>query len=164
MATSYTFKPIVTDGLLFYLDACNTKSYIGSGTSSYDIKNNQLGELKNGVSFSNGIFTFDGVNDYIDFGTSLAQTMSGYDKFTVSIWVKKTSSVVDAPLGIYDGSPLKGWFLQWYSNGIIYCGVRNGGINSNSTSLDWTDSWYNITFVFDGAQANDIDKGLSHIV
>ena len=68
MATSYPFIPIVTDGLVLYLDPINTKSYSGSGTSSYDLKGNLLGELVNGVGFSNKSFTFDGSDDYIDYG------------------------------------------------------------------------------------------------
>lgn len=57
---------IITDGLVLYLDAANTKSYPGSGTTWFDISgNNNHFTLYNGVSFSNNIMIFDGVNDYI---------------------------------------------------------------------------------------------------
>jgi hypothetical protein len=61
---------VVRDGLVLYLDAANLKSYPGSGTVVKDIVSNSInGTLLNGVSFSNsnkGIFSFDGVDDYIN--------------------------------------------------------------------------------------------------
>lgn len=63
---------IVRDGLALYLDAANTKSYPGSGTTWTDIsgKGND-GTLTNGPTFSSdnlGNIVFDGSNDY--FSTS----------------------------------------------------------------------------------------------
>ena len=60
---------IVRDGLAFYLDAANTKSYPGSGTTWTDIsgKGND-GTLTNGPTFSSdnlGSIVFDGSNDHI---------------------------------------------------------------------------------------------------
>lgn len=56
---------IVTNGLVLALDAANTKSYPGTGTTWYDISgNNNHVTLYNGVSFSNNSFTGDGTNDY----------------------------------------------------------------------------------------------------
>lgn len=64
-----TFIPIVTDGLIIYIDVANPKSYPGSGTTIYDLSgNNNHGTLYNGVGYSQsngGVLTFDGVNDYI---------------------------------------------------------------------------------------------------
>jgi len=60
---------IVTNGLVFALDAANNKSYPGSGTSWYDLSgNSNNGTLTNGPTFSNvnqGSIVFDGVNDYV---------------------------------------------------------------------------------------------------
>ena len=64
----------VTDGLVLYLDAANTKSYSGSGTTWTDLtgKGND-GTLINGVSHvpntNFGYFDFDGTNDRVDFST-----------------------------------------------------------------------------------------------
>jgi hypothetical protein len=61
---------VVRDGLVLYLDAANPKSYPGTGTIVKDIVSNSInGTLLNGVSFSDlnkGIFSFDGVDDYIN--------------------------------------------------------------------------------------------------
>jgi dipeptidyl aminopeptidase/acylaminoacyl peptidase len=57
---------IVTDGLVLCLDAGNTKSYPGSGTTWTDLSGNgNNGTLVNGVGYSNGSLSFDGSDDYI---------------------------------------------------------------------------------------------------
>jgi hypothetical protein len=64
---------IVTDGLVLALDAANTKSYPGSGTTWYDLSGNGInGSVNNGPAFSTekgGSLQFDGVNDVISLGT-----------------------------------------------------------------------------------------------
>tara|TARA_S200002703_G_scaffold68715_2_gene59638 strand:- start:149 stop:865 length:717 start_codon:yes stop_codon:yes gene_type:complete len=64
---------IVTDNLVFCVDAGNTKSYPGSGTTWTDLsgKGNN-GTLTNGPTYSSangGSIEFDGNNDYVDLGT-----------------------------------------------------------------------------------------------
>ena len=99
MATSFAFKPITTNGLVLYLDAANTKSYPGSGTTWIDLTTNRNnGTLTN---FSNpspqtildsaygGSILFDGVNDYVDLSTKLR--FSNRD-ITYDFWVKSTDN------------------------------------------------------------------------
>jgi hypothetical protein len=68
MTTSYS-PLIVTDGLVMYLDAANSKSYPGAGINWTDIsRNNNNGILTNGPTFSSanlGSIVFDGVDDYV---------------------------------------------------------------------------------------------------
>jgi len=58
---------IVTNGLVLHLDATNSSSYAGTGTSWFDISgNNYHFNLQNGPVFTGtngGVFTFDGTND-----------------------------------------------------------------------------------------------------
>ena len=70
MASNNAYGPqIVTDGLALCLDANNTKSYPGAGSTWYDLsgEGNHL-TLYNSVPWSNtnqgGCFTFDGTSDY----------------------------------------------------------------------------------------------------
>jgi hypothetical protein len=60
---------IVTDGLVLYLDAANTRSYPGSGTVWTDLaRGGNNGTLINGPMFDNGnggSIVFDGTNDYV---------------------------------------------------------------------------------------------------
>ena len=84
---------IVTDGLVFCLDAANSKSYSGNGTTISDISLSKLSATAvNGVTFnSGGYFEFDGVNDYITLGnTTVANVFTG--DFTVSAWVYRLTN------------------------------------------------------------------------
>jgi len=67
MATAYS-PLVVTDGLVMYLDAGNTKSYPGAGTTWTDVsRNGNNGTLTNGPTFNSangGSIVFDGVDDY----------------------------------------------------------------------------------------------------
>jgi hypothetical protein len=75
VAQNYYGGPIVTDGLVFAIDAGNLVSYPKSGTSVYNLTGSgATGTLTNGVGFSNvydGTWVFDGTDDYIvtDVGT-----------------------------------------------------------------------------------------------
>jgi hypothetical protein len=69
---------VVTDGLVLALDAANTFSYPGSGTTWTDLSvNGNNGTLVNGVGYNGsngGSLSFDGVDDYIS--TPVAGTFS----------------------------------------------------------------------------------------
>jgi hypothetical protein len=77
MGVNYNPK-IVTDGLVLCLDAANTKSYPGSGTTWTDLTGNGYnGTLVNGASYNSvygGVIALDGVNDYIDVPINLTNT------------------------------------------------------------------------------------------
>ncbi len=81
---------IVRDGLALYLDAANTKSYPGSGTTWTDISGkNHAGTLTNGPTFSSdngGSIVFDGSNDYVN-ATPITKPAS----CTFSCWAKSTN-------------------------------------------------------------------------
>ena len=65
---------IVTDGLVFNVDAANKKSYPGSGTTWFDLSGNgNNGTLTNGPTFDSnngGSIFFDRTNDEVIFGNS----------------------------------------------------------------------------------------------
>ena len=82
---------IVTDGLIFAVDAGSTRSYPGTGTVATDLVGSKTGTLTNGVGFNSsngGSWDFDGTDDYINFG------VTGFDfgtgNFNVSCWIKTT--------------------------------------------------------------------------
>jgi hypothetical protein len=62
---------VVNDGLVMYLDAGNTNSYLGNGSTTWlNLKNNTTNAvLVNGPTFTtqnNGSILFDGINDVIN--------------------------------------------------------------------------------------------------
>ena len=81
---------IISDGLVFYLDAANRRSYSGSGLTVNGLVGAINGALVNGVGFTSlnsGSFTFDGTNDQILLNNVI---LSGSQDFTISAWVEST--------------------------------------------------------------------------
>ena len=71
MANYYGTPAIVTDGLVFAVDAGNQQSYVTASLDTFNLVGSQTGSLKNDTGFSNdnqGVWDFDGADDYIDCG------------------------------------------------------------------------------------------------
>jgi len=85
---------IVTDGLVFNMDAANRASYPKSGTTVTDTIDNNTGTIS-AATFSDvneGVFSFDGTDDYIDFGNIL--NFERTDSFSIECWFKRDRSGV----------------------------------------------------------------------
>ena len=141
---------IVTDGLVIYLDAANTRSYSGSGTSSNSLVGGIGATLVNGVGFTssnNGAFIFDGSNDYINFGNSSAvQQSSG----TLSAWAKASS-----PGGGYRGIIAKqGAYGLFYTDSVLVAydwaadAPRSTGVNIADNT------WKNVVLTYQSGVSN----------
>jgi len=119
---------IVTSGLVLALDAANTKSYPGSGTTWTDLGGNgNTGTLTNGPTYSSangGSIVFDGSNDYINLPYLL---LSGSQDFTVNIWIKANSHSGGTIFCNYPAGNLQ-----------LFYGTVNTGmwLNNASTYLD----------------------------
>jgi hypothetical protein len=132
---------IVTNGLVFDLDAAVSRSYSGIGLTANGLVGGIGGTLVNGVGFTssnNGSFIFDGSNDYIELGTSI----QNYSVFTTSFWIN--FNFFDAshrsPLG--DNSQNDSYHILFLF-GNIYLGFSSSsfvGITHNNVS---TNTWYN---------------------
>ena len=130
MGTKYN-PNIVRDGLVYYIDAANTRSYSGSGNTAYGLIGGIGGTLVNGVGFSSvnaGYFSLDGTNDYIDFGTVPANTTG---TSTVACWVKTTSSTTGLPLAF---DSYGGIYINRFTTGKI--SAFFDGSTGNNTSAD----------------------------
>ena len=84
---------IISDGLIFYLDGSNRRSYTGSGLTAFGLVDRIDSTLVNGTGFSSsnlGFFSFDGANDYISFAYP-EKLNSGYP-ITLSLWANWTTT------------------------------------------------------------------------
>lgn len=91
----YGGPEIVTDGLVLHLDAANSKSYPGSGSTWFDLSENNNGTLINGPIYSSankGSLVFDGVNDR---GTFASQVFSTSPQ-TYEVWARAIKSNIAA--------------------------------------------------------------------
>ena len=81
---------IVTNGLVFWLDAGIPSSYPTSGTTWTDLSGNKNnGTLTNGPTFNSGSIVFDGVNDYINIPD--ANSLTNTSTLSINCWVRVTS-------------------------------------------------------------------------
>lgn len=113
---------IVTDGLIFSVDAYNQKSYVSGDTTTNDLTSNgNNGTLVNGVGFDDKTWTFDGVNDHINFGDVDVLNSS---PITVEFWMNPTSYG-----GIGFGRIISKVSVQFPSNGFDV--FLNGGSNKS---------------------------------
>ena len=142
MSISYNPR-IVTDGLVLYLDAGNTKSYPGSGTTWTDLSGNgNNGILTNGPTYSSsngGAIVFDGVNDRIECGTWSVPYI------TVSTWVYKTSSTTNQ--GICRKQT--GWAVSQY-NGTLQVAPGTSWTFYNTGYTIPLNTWVNVVYTYSG--------------
>jgi hypothetical protein len=86
---------LIQDGLVFAIDASDKNSYVSGSNISYSLIGTFSGSFTNGASYASnnqGVFTFDGTNDYID--VSNAQQLNPRTgSFTVDFWCNVSSSV-----------------------------------------------------------------------
>jgi len=151
---SYNFgKGIVTDGLVFYVDAANDNSYPGTGTDWADLSGSTTATLTNGPTFDSGnggSIAFDGTNDYTDFGNTLP--IDGTSAGTVSIWAK-TSASTSLLFTKYDtsGSNSTAFYIAVVSGAArMFSGTQSDYRYYTTTATPiGSNTWANIVFTYD---------------
>jgi hypothetical protein len=130
---------LVTNGLVFCVDAADKNSYIGSGTTWTDVSGNAYnGTLTNGPTFNGsngGGIVFDGVDDYVSISNN--SNFNNGNNITVEAWVLCTNwSSYTHPMIVAKGINVE-WIL-WKSNdtGVVgKLGWRGLGTAYTTTSL-----------------------------
>ena len=154
---------IVSSGLLVHLDAANTNSYSGSGTTWKDLTGNGYnGRLMNPQTFdseSGGSLVFNGITNRVTFGI-VPSTLRFTNNLTITVWLKFNSLL--NPQTIISCNEDAGY-------GIVTNGVRmtshfwlNGSFTptaGETMSAYDTTSWVNITTTFNGSVINFYRNG-----
>jgi len=131
MATNYN-PSIVSDKLEVCVDAANTKSYPGSGTSVTDISHHGRDlTLVNGAAINTGTdgvvsFIFDGTDDHATFSTSINSVISQHKDCSFSIWVRihddEDNTIIAHPK-LFTATP----FILWYDFEQTGTALNTGG-------------------------------------
>ena len=158
----YVGPDIVTDGLVFAIDAGSIRSYPGSGTTVTDLSGTNNVTLS-GVGFASnngGVFVYDGVDDQ---GT--AGDFFNYQAFTINLWVKPGSTQVQyADILDNDHNGNRNWVLQQNSNNQnVYSFGVHGASYENSYTGNFTltaGDWVNLTFTYDGTRVRGYNNGV----
>ena len=157
MAVGYNPR-IVTDGLVLALDAGNTKSYPGSGTTWTDLSGNgNNGTLQNGVGFDSGnggSLSFDGVNDNVTTGKVLVPRTG---QFHIEGWcyLNQTNAFCMF-VTQYNNTSDPGRFTCFFSNdGTIRMHIA--GTSVTSTTPQYTaNTWFYVAFQRDSSNLCNI--------
>tara|TARA_R100000005_G_C4915551_1_gene151242 strand:- start:67 stop:714 length:648 start_codon:yes stop_codon:yes gene_type:complete len=140
---------IVEDGLVLALDAGNTKSYPGSGTTWTDTVGGNTGTLTNGPTYSSddgGSIVFDGTNDYVNAPVTKAASC------TFSCWAKSTN--VNGKMLFNAGPSGSGPDLFFYNNNVTWNTWDGGGNPFVSTPASVTDGNWHYYVVVNDASSN----------
>ena len=153
ISQNYYQAPIVTDGLVFAIDAGNLVSYENGSTTTYSLTGSYTGTLS-GVTYNGsngGTWNFDGTNDKITLASSIA-VGNGTSPWTISAWVKTTTEAsgngkgsvisnnsggpVTSNMGI-NGGKIVAWLYQDTVLWVQYLGTTT--VND--------DEWHQLTWV-----------------
>ena len=115
-------ESIITSGLVLHLDAGNSSSYSGSGTTWSDISGNSnnftLVNSPTFISSNGGAIVFDGSNDYANSATNASFFAFGTGDYSYGIWVRPDSTSTDG-------------------EAMLSCATGQGGNTPNSFQLDF---------------------------
>lgn len=152
----YAGPEIVTNGLVLALDAGNTQSYPGSGTTWTDLSGlGNNGTLTNGPTFSSadkGSIVFDGVNDHVLIAGSTPTQLQGNPSFSVEGWFKRNSSwTAGSTWGIGgDVSSLQG-INSWNYNNTNEIAIDLWGRTTYTTGQTYSSTaWQHIVWTYNG--------------
>ena len=143
---------LVLPGLTLCLDAANSKSYPGSGTTWTDLSGRgNTGTLTNGPTYNSGnlgSLSFDGTNDYVNAPLTKSATC------TFSCWARTTTLAGSGPMLFNAGPNGVGPDLFFYL-GNIYWNTWDGGANPLATTpASVTDGNYHYYVVVNDASSN----------
>lgn len=152
---------VVTNGLTFWMDSAQLRSYPATGSTVTNLLGTQTGSFTNGASFDRtikgGTFALDGTDDYVAF-PSVPLGSSASDVFTWSVWAYIRSwggglnsflSIGNATCAFYYGSGGGGTstYLVWIGS------VNSFGPSTNNSLI--TGSWTNVVATYDRFAASN---------
>jgi hypothetical protein len=162
MANSYGPKGIVTDGIVFSMDAGNPQSFTSGSTEAYNLMGGQTGSLINSAQYNSdgsGCWEFDGTDDRIDCDTLTNIIGAGsYQSYSMECWVKSNAN------GNY--------YIVWgckdtnfHAGGYALISRYGSGVGYYNSDGDWGDTrrypktanvtphpvWSQVTVTYDGA-------------
>lgn len=164
--------PVVTDKLNLYLDAYNTRSYNGTGSTWYDLSNSGYNFTNSGSTWTTSgslrYWELDGVNDRIEGNANTTIFNFGTNGWTWSIWANYVTSpaTFDVLISAEFATTIPYFIDNTNALGTTGNGFR-GGSYSASQSRAWTfndvtigtNAWkhYCLTFTYTSSTQGTFD-------
>lgn len=142
---NYFGSPIVTDGLVFAVDANNIVSYPKSGTTTYSLTGSLTGTLTNGVGYlpnNGGTFDFDGTDDFIAISSNV-----NYTDVTIEAWIYREKGDL---LNIVGGTGIAEYFCI-YQEKLAYYASQNTGTWTYGTTTIQAQTWYHVSITMNNS-------------
>ena len=141
---------LVMDGLVFSIDAGNSRCYSGSGNTAFGLVAGIGGTLLSGAGFTSlnqGSFTFDGgANSYLTATSNSGIT--GAQARSICAWAKFNNVSSSVVCGLGDvTADFRLFEIQAFSSRLI--GHRYGNFINGTTVLT-TGVWYFTAYTYDG--------------
>lgn len=158
-----SLSSITINGLVMNLDAGDTASYPGTGTTWTDLTgNNRNGTLMNGTSYSSangGALVFDGINDDVRIA-NLAPILNAVANFSLDMWFKvptPSSAAFNSLFSYGWSSYYSADILLYVTSNKIGIQVNNGADGSGECSYTST-GFSNVQVVYNGALAGNSNR------
>jgi hypothetical protein len=164
----FTGAPIVDTSLKLWLDAGQTSSYPGSGTTWTDLSGNGKNyTLTNGPTYSSttngGVITFAGASSqYATTATTLYNSTT-FPAYTMNLWAYPTGAGNFVQV---DGqtTPNTGYHysaIEISAAGVIKFGQWIGSMTTIATSTQSLNAWYNLVITYSNSLAIAYVNGVS---
>ena len=165
---------IITDGLVLHLDAANTNSYPGSGTTWTDISGKgHNGTLTNGPTFNSGdmgTIVFDGSNDTVTLSAN-SDFDFGTGDLTIEGFFNKSATTANLTLVCSENYYANGyngnWIIRITNANTIAFASYDGKSNeeySEFSAPTTSGKWYHFAFVREGTGSNESKFYLNGVV
>jgi len=163
-STPPVIPAFVTSGVGLYVDAGNTTSYPGSGSSWFDLSGNGWTGAITAATFTSAgassYFTFNGTTALVNFG-NVTQANFGTGDFTITFWWNVTTyGTNSSPLSKKTSDASAGWHM--YRDGGIPT-VLNARVVTTANmptvapaGTVTTGAWQMLTLVRSGGAANNV--------
>jgi len=161
---------IVTNSLVFNVDAANTSSYSGTGNVWNDLSGSNNIKFYSSSSYNvnaNPTFSTDGGGSLVTtgiFGKSINNSgITGSVARSMEAWVKFNSVAANAVISIGGQAGSQLYELMAYSNNLI---EHYWGNFTQSSTVLATNTWYHIVIIYDGTTnhyiyINGVQVGIS---
>lgn len=161
---------IVTNSLVFNVDAANTSSYLGTGNVWNDLSGSNNIKFYSSSSYNvnaNPTFSTDGGGSLVTtgiFGRSIANSgITGSVARSMEAWVKFNAVAANAVISIGGQANAQLYELMAYSNNLI---EHYWGNFTQSSTVLATNTWYHIVIIYDGTTnhyiyINGVQVGIS---
>ena len=144
--------------LKMYLDASNTTSYPGTGSTWFDLTSNANNGTISGATFNpNGYFVFDGVSDYVSIDATASSPINPSNDFSVSVWADPTTLGATRQIVTKYGSSdaTRAFTLGVLTDGKVNVTLRSGSTSTNTQTsagvVTTSGGWYHLVLVREGS-------------